>query len=150
MTSQRQANRRGVATLETAMLLPVLLLVLTAMLDLGLVTIQHAALTSAARVLARQASLCGPDAPPPLVEWGPAAMAGDASDGSLASSFIENRLPAMAAGDVGYEIAWIEPDIGSRRRLQVTLTFRHEPLLTSISPWGAIRLEASASVTQLN
>jgi len=150
MSRRRANNRTAVTTLETAFLLPILLLVLLTMLDLGLASVRHSALTSAARVLVREASFRSADAPAPLTAWGPATMAGNAGDGSAASLFVRNRLPTMTAADVDYQLQWIDPAVGARGRVQATLTFRHQPLLASLTPWGAIDIVAAAHATQLN
>src|SRR5262245_3383599 len=77
--SVRPRSRAATAMLECAVTLPVLLVVLFALLDLGLAAMRYNALAESARRIAREAILHGSRTPSTLGTWGPTAFAGTAA-----------------------------------------------------------------------
>src|SRR5262245_44120925 len=85
-------RRTGVAILECALVMPVLMLVLFAMLDLGLAAVRYNALADASRRVAREVILHGSVAPTSSGMWGPTTFSGTAASGSVIVAPIQNTL----------------------------------------------------------
>ena len=124
----RPAIRRGVAVVEGAVVLTVLLLMLFVMLDLGLAVARYNILAATARQLARSAIVRGSQAPPALAAWGPATHSGSAADGSEISQAAARWLAAIPLSDVAVTVRW--PDAGNREgdRVEVELRYFHDAL----------------------
>src|SRR3954451_11250098 len=93
--TQNRCCRNGAAMLECAIALPVMLLALFALLDLGLAATRYNALAEAARQIARQAILHGSLAPAEIGSWGPTQFVGTAADSSNIVQALHGRLPTM-------------------------------------------------------
>src|SRR4051812_11879755 len=93
----RRSTRRGVAILECALVLPVMLFLLFSMLDLGLAAVRYNALAEASRRIAREAILHGATAPTASGMWGPATFSGTGADSSVIVAPVKNMLPTMIA-----------------------------------------------------
>src|SRR3954470_9725930 len=94
--THQRANRDGAAMLECAIALPIMLLALFALLDLGLAATRYNALADAARQIARKAIIHGSLAPAEVGSWGPTQFTGTAADNSTVVQPVHGRLPTMA------------------------------------------------------
>jgi Flp pilus assembly protein TadG len=146
----KRSSRRGVAILECALVLPVLLFVLFSMLDLGLAAVRYNALAEASRRIAREAILHGATAPTSSGMWGPATFAGTAADSSTIVAPVKNMLPTMIASDVNISVTWPDSDNSPRDPVQVVVTYVHHPIVPAISVWGAITLKSTATMHVVN
>jgi TadE-like protein len=136
--------------LECAIALPIMLLALFAILDLGLAATRYNALAEAARQIARQAILHGSLAPVEVGSWGPAQFVGTAADGSTIVQTVHGRLPTMPANLVNIQVTWPDNDNSPRDRVQVQVTFQHHPLVPGLTTWGPIDLRSVATMRIVN
>src|SRR5689334_1070755 len=126
-------NRHGAAMLECAIALPVMLLALFAILDLGLAATRYNALAEAARQIARQAILHGSLAPDEVGSWGPAQFVGTAADSSNIVQATHGRLPTMLENLVSVQVTWPDHDNSPRDRVQVRVSYQHRPLVPGLA-----------------
>ena len=148
--SPNSAARRGVAILECALVMPVLMLVLFAMLDLGLAAVRYNALADASRRVAREVILHGAVAPASSGVWGPTSFSGTAASNSVIVTSIQNTLPTMARGDVNVSVTWPDSDNTPRDPVRVEVSYVHQPLVPAISVWGPITLRSVATMHVVN
>jgi Flp pilus assembly protein TadG len=142
--------RDGAAILECAIALPVMLLALFALLDLGLAATRYNALAEAARQIARQAILHGSLAPAEVGGWGPTQFVGTAADSSDIVQTIHGRLPTMPEHLVNVQVTWPDHDNSARDRVQVQVTYQHHPLVPGLTAWGSIDLQSVATMRIVN
>lgn len=146
----RKKFRSGVTVVESAVVLPVLLLVLFGMLDLAVATVRYGALAEASRHVAREAILHGAMAGSAHASWGP-----DAFDGTMASSeaWIKNALgptPTMNRDDVALEITWPDGDNSPFDRVTVELRYTHNSILPALLPWGNFEVKSATTMPIVN
>jgi Flp pilus assembly protein TadG len=136
------ARRRGAAVIEGAVVLSGLFVVLFGMLDLGLAVLEFNTLSEASRRLCRQAVVHGQMAAPQMTAWGPATVSGTASDGTQYAQALSPELATFELSNVKYTINW--PD-GSNRyddRVQVTVTYKYQPMMPFVLGSSAVPLQA--------
>jgi TadE-like protein len=152
LRSQRHpsAGRRGTTMVECALTLPVMFFVLFALLDLGIGAVRYDALAEASRRIAREAVIHGSLAPDSAGTWGPDEYVGTAADGSEFVSSIQNLLPTMQSEAVNVHITWPDGDNSPRDRVQVELTYNHQPIIPGISFWGPLDLRSVATMHVVN
>lgn len=143
-------TRPAATVLECALTLPVLLVVLLALLDLGLAATRYNALAEAARRIAREVVMHGTLAGDFSGTWGPEEFSGTAADGSLLVQAAQGLLPLMPDEQVAVRIRWLDNDNTPRDRVRVELRFTHEPLLPVLLPWGALELAADSTMRIVN
>src|SRR5262245_1799051 len=117
--------RNGVAILECALVMPVLMLVLFAMLDLGLAAVRYNALADASRRIAREVILHGAVAPSSSGIWGPTSFSGTAASSSAIVASIQNTLPTMVRADVNVSVTWPDSDNSPRDPVRVEVSYVH-------------------------
>jgi len=124
----RRLPRRGVAVVEGAVVLSVMLILLFVILDLGLAVARYNILAATAREVARAAIVRGSLASPTAPEWGPAPYSGTAADGSEIAQAAAQYLAALPPSDVSVIVRW--PDDGNREgdRVEVELRYFHAAL----------------------
>jgi Flp pilus assembly protein TadG len=142
------SRRSGAAALECAIVLPVALFVLFAILDLGLAAIRYNALAECARRMARQAIIRGSLAP--SEHWGPTEFVGTAADDSPIAQAISGELPTMMPQKVLVHVTWLDGDNGPHDRVRVELTFHQKSLVPVMTAWHAIDLRASTTMCIVN
>jgi hypothetical protein len=140
-------RRRGSALVEGAIVLPVFLLMLLCMLDLGLAVLRSNMLSDAARRLAREATVRGEMAPPRRSAWGPHDFTGTAGDGSPAALAVEPFLVAVRPNEVHITIVWPDGGNADNQRVEVVVSYDHHPVL----PWlygatGPLHLRAESTM----
>jgi hypothetical protein len=135
---------------ECAMVLPVMFIILFAMLDLGLAAARYNALSDAARRIARQAIIHGSIAPAGSSIWGPAEFSGTAADGSELVRSAQNVLLAMPPNLVSVHISWPDGDNVPLHRVNVEVSFVHQPLIPKLFAWAPLNLRATATMRIVN
>jgi Flp pilus assembly protein TadG len=142
-------SRTGSTVVESAITLPATLLLLMALLDLGLATLQYNSLGHASRLLARAVALRGAESQASS-SLGPATIAGLANDGSEAAQTVNTFLTTMPLGSVSYRIEWLDADNGAGDRIHVELTFTHQPIVPGFNVWGPMQLTAASTMRIVN
>ena len=139
-------HRRGVTTVESAIVLSTLLLLLFAILDLGLAVCRYNVLAAAAESLSRMAIVRGATASPEMTSWGPATWTGTAASGSQMWGTTPPILGTMALTDVTIQISW--PDAGNLagNRVSVQVSYAHQPFSLVVGNWGALYLQATSTM----
>lgn len=149
-TARRHSCRDGATMVECAIVLPVLLLALFALLDLGLATTRYNALSESARQIARSAIIHGSLAPPEVGTWGPTQFVGTANDSSTIVQSVHGLLPTMPATLVNIQVTWPDNDNGPRDRVRVQVSYTHHPLVPGLTGWGPIDLQSVATMHIVN
>ena len=145
------AMHHGATVVETAIVLPVALLVLFVILDLGLASLRYNTLAEAARRLARAAVMRGDETPSEIGgDWGPEPIIATAADAIDPAVTIHPLLPTMPPDGVSIRMTWPDGDNKSGNRVRVELKYEHEPLVPGFTPWGAIELESTSQMRIVN
>ena len=143
--------RRAATAVEAAVVLPVALLALFAILDLGLASLRYNTLAEAARRLARAAVMRGEETPSEIgSDWGPAEIIATAADSIDPAVTIHPLLPTMDPADVSIRMTWPDATNNSGSRVRVELKYQHQPLVPGFNPWGSIQLESSSQMRIVN
>lgn len=127
-------TRRGAALIEGAIVLSVTLLLLLTLLDVALAVQQQAALTEAARLLARECATHGAAAPPQQTAWGPNSYSGNAADGTEMAGIVREVVVIGDPQDVIISITWPDGSHDLDDRVRVSLALTRQPL----AGWGAL------------
>jgi hypothetical protein len=142
--------RAGATMLECAFVLPIVFLLLFALLDLGIAAVRYNALADASRRIAREAIIHGSLAPAETGTWGPAEFVGTAADNSQLVSSVQGVLPTMEANLVSVRVSWLDGENSPRDRVEVELTYQHEPLLPGLFAWGTLNLQSATTMHIVN
>ncbi len=145
-----RAARRGTTILECAITLPVLFLVLFSLLDLGIAATRYNSLAEVSRRIAREAVLHGSLAPDSSGTWGPDEYSGTMADGSVVVAAAHGMIPTMNDSDVLVHVTWPDDDNSPRDRVQVEVSYEHDPLIPGICPWGKLELRSVATMHIVN
>jgi hypothetical protein len=148
--NRHRAARTGAAMVECAFVLPMLLFVLFAMLDLGLAAVRYNTLAEASRRIAREAIIHGSLTHESVGVWGPSEYSGTAADSSVLVASLQNVLPTMTPNDVQVRITWPDGDNSPRDPVQVEVRYVHQPIVPTISLWGPLNLRSVATMHILN
>lgn len=136
--SKGAAQRRAAAAVEAAIVLPVFLTFLFAMLDLSLAVSRYNSLSECARRSARAAIVRGERGAAPLTPLGPAAWAGTAADAHPLAEEVRPLLVSMPPAQVAVRCEWPEGGNRAGQRVRVELRYEHRSLLASLfghEPW---------------
>lgn len=143
--------RWGATAVEAAIVLPIALLALFAILDLGLASLRYNTLAEAARRLARAAVVRGEETPTEIGnDWGPSPIIATADDAIDPALTIHPLLPTMEPADVSIEMTWPDATNNAGSRVRVQLKYKHQPLVPGFNPWGPIELESSSQMRIVN
>lgn len=146
----RASPRRGATVVESAILLPVLILVLFAMLDLGLAAVRYNSLAEASRRIAREAIKHGSLSAEWSDMWGTAEYSGNAADGSDFVAPVKGMLPTMNDEHVSVEVTWPDGDNSPRDRVRVETEYEHDSLIPGLFPWGPLELQSVTTMHIVN
>lgn len=142
-------KRHAAALIETALLLPLLLLTILGSLDLFLMAFRQNVLAVAAKDLARQVSISGADQPTALQTWGPAAVSTNGA--SLApDQAYPLYLLCMPPSDIAVDVSWPDGNHWTGSRVIARMTFEHHSLLGGLAPWSGTQLTASCEFLVIN
>lgn len=129
----RSGARRGVAAIETALVLMLFFSLVFGMLDLGLAVFRYHVLAHAARDVARQAIVRGSMAPPQLDSWGPETYTGQADADHPIAEATRRVLGGLDPADVEILVEW---PTGSNvfndpynNPVRVVLAAEHQPMV---------------------
>lgn len=138
-------SRRGVTTVEVSVSLLLLLSVLFAMLDLGLLAFQSNMLSLAAREVTREAIVRG-SAIDPSMAWGPGTCSGTAGDGSSISQVLAPFCVTIPKSSMTFHVTW--PDGANRIDNRVTTNLRFQrKSMTPLTSWmGTVNLQANCTM----
>jgi hypothetical protein len=153
MRRNRKRHRRqrfGTTLLECAITLPVMFVALFGMLDLGIAAAQYNALSEAARRIAREAIIHGSLAPQEVSKWGPGEYVGTGDDTSAIAMTAKPVLLAMPGRLVTIHVTWPDSDNAPHDRVQVDVSYTHEPLIPQLFVWGSINLRAVSTMCIVN
>ncbi len=137
---------RGAALVEAAITLPVFVLLIFGLFDLGLCTFRYHALSNAARQGARKAVVHGNLTPRKLSTWGPKSTTVVGSDGGEVATEIRPFLGGMSPKTVSILMEWPDGDCAPESRVRVTLSTTHPFLLTSVFGGSPRSLTASSTM----
>jgi len=143
-------RRSGATVVESAIVLPILLFIIFAMLDLGLAAIRYNALAEVSRRIARAAVIHGSTAPDMVGNWGPDTYTGTAADDSEMVAAALNTTTAMPDDQVTIQISWPDGDNSPRDRVHVEVAYEHQPLLPALFPWGPFVLRSETTMRVVN
>lgn len=140
--------RRGASAIEAAFALPIFLLVVFGVLDVGILVFRQHQLTTAAGFIARQAAVHGSKASK-LGVWGPGSLSGTAADDSAIAKLLARYTTGARPDAVRYEVSW--PDGGneaaSDHRVRVRVSATQQPIVTGL--FGADPLTLASSTTSV-
>lgn len=147
---RRIARRRGATLLETAILLPIFLLLVLGMLDLGTAVFQHHVLCHAARQGARRAVVHG-ELATRLGSWGPPGQASSTQgtadvDFHEIASVIRPLLTGFDPSSVTVAAEWIDGNNRLGSRVQVSVTADHHFLIVRMIGLDSITLEGQSTM----
>ncbi|MEX0586936.1 MAG: TadE/TadG family type IV pilus assembly protein [Pirellulales bacterium] len=139
------AKPAGVAAVEAALVLPLCLVGLIALLDLALAVAQFNSLAECARRGARTAIVRG-DQSTVIAPVGHSTWSGTADQPHPLTDAFRSLLVCMPPGDVDVTAEW--PDGGNRagQRVRVILTFEHTSLVTTLFGNGDWQLTSSSTM----
>jgi hypothetical protein len=135
---------------ECALVLPMLIFTLFAMLDLGLAAVRYNTLAEASRRIAREVILHGSLVSETASVWGPSEFTGTAADSSELVASVRDMLPTMIPSQVQVRITWPEGDNSPRDPVQVEVNYEHQPIVPTISVWGPLNLRSVATMHVVN
>ncbi len=141
----RTRRRKGATLVEAALVLPVFLMLIVGMIDLGLGVLQAHVLSTAARQAARQAIVRGGLASG-LGSWGPGEYGpvSLADSGAIAQA-IRSYVPGIDPSTVTVDVQWLDGSNQPESRVRVTLTHAYQPITTYVVS-GTIPLTASSTM----
>lgn len=139
---ESHGGRRGAAAIETAIVLPVFLLIIIGLLDLGLAVFRYNTMAAAVRYGARQAIVHGAKAAPLRTSWGPNTYSGPANDASELAIAIQSRLFALDASQVQLTAEWPDGDNEPDHRVRITLRYQQRAIVPELLGYPPLNLEA--------
>lgn len=142
----RNRRRRGVALVESSIVLTVFLVIIFAMFDLGLAVMRENTLAEAARRLAREAAIHGEKASPDRATWGPARHTATAAAGSEIAGAIRGSLVTLDPASVQIDITWPDADNRIGDRVTVVLTYQHHTTLPFLFGSGPLELRGESTM----
>jgi len=155
MARTRYPSRIGATTLEFALVIPLYLAIVSAVVIGGINIFRKHQFTSMAKYLARQAIVHGHSANR-LGSWGPGAIYGSLGDGSLIGTLLADKYSNGQPAGIYYRLRW--PDEGNDPsrgdRVEVTIASFDLSAVLDVDIAGSAGLDnrfanSSASVTFL-
>lgn len=148
--SNRGSRRRGATVVETALVLPVFLILVLGMIDLGIGVFRQGTLSQAARQGARKAAVHGKQAPSGWDggPWGVAAIDQPlTATGVPVVDAVKPMLASCPAADTRVLVEWPQGTNATGSSVRVTVTSDYTPLITFI--FGNPRITLRATSTML-
>ena len=122
MASHRNRSRRGATLVETAIVLPVFLLLVCGTIDLAAGVYRHNLLSELARRGAREAVVLGSQAPPQRQSLGPQSWTGSATDDHPIAAIVRPLLVGIDPAEVMLALEWPDGDNAPRHRVRCTVS----------------------------
>jgi Flp pilus assembly protein TadG len=125
---------------ESAVVLPICLLLLLGMLELSIALVRHTVMSEAARRVARAAIVHGSKATSSSGRWGPAPLQTSADSSEPSAAAVRDVLMTLDPADVSIAVNW--PDGGNQpdQRVQVTVRYTHHPMISFPGLYGQLDL----------
>lgn len=144
--SKAQRSRRGMALVETAVVLSVWLILLFGLLDLGLAVLNANDLADAAQQVSRSAVVRGSDSSPYFTAWGPASYGGTAASGDDIAAQVANVVTLMPRSKVNILVEWLDGDNDEGDRVRTTLTYTHPLIVPKLFGFSSCQLTAVSTM----
>lgn len=144
MRYPRWTNRRGATVVETALVLPIFLILVLGMVDLALAVFRQHVISQAARQATRLAIVHGQLAPPEQAQWGPGTIEALATatgvpivNGLLGPGLVPPReAPGFLTGlhleETTIRLEWLDGNSQPERRVQATIATTYRPIFLSL------------------
>ena len=121
-------KRFGATIVETAIVLPVLLLILFTAIDLSILILNNNALSEAARKVARYGTVRGERSAPELTPWGPSSFQGNADEQNEIAMVVRSVAATMQPEDLDIRVEWPDAANQVNDRIHVVLSYPHRPI----------------------
>jgi Flp pilus assembly protein TadG len=131
------AQRRGVTMLETAIVAPLVLILLLAMMDLGLAVFANNTLAEAARAGTRYATVHGLRAVSP---------AGPSSDNANVEAAVRDYSPGILPARLVVHSSWPDGNNAPGSRVTVTVTYTYNLGVSSLLGFRTLSLSSSSTM----
>jgi Flp pilus assembly protein TadG len=143
----RPAGRRGVTTVEAALVFLAFLTLVLGMLDLGLAVFRNHLVCEAARQGARQAIVHGSLAPSATGVWGPDPVGPvQANDPNALAQAVQPFVADFDPGAVTVQARWLDGGNAPGQRVQVTVNATYPLLLPSLVGVSSLSLHATSTM----
>jgi Flp pilus assembly protein TadG len=129
--------RRGVTMLETALVAPLVLILLLAMMDLGLAVYSNNTLAEAARAGTRYATVHG------LKSISPA---GPVSDDANVEAAVRDYAPGILPARLVVQSSWPDGNNAPGSRVTVTVTYSYNLGVSSLLGFRALSLSSTSTM----
>ena len=132
-------------------MLPIVLVILFALLDLGIAAVRYNALADASRRIAREAIIHGSLAPARDGNMGTGRICRHGGGRLATCQFRAGR----SADDgrhtmVSVRVSWPDGDNSPRDRVEVEMNYQHEPLIPALFAWGTLDLRSTTTMRIVN
>jgi Flp pilus assembly protein TadG len=141
-----QKTRRGVTTLESALVMGTLFYLLFVLFDLGLAAFRYNLLAATARRVAREAIVHGAAATPERTTWGINKYAGTGADSSEIAQAAAPMLTTMDPSAVTITVEWPDGNNRENDRVSVHLSYTHHPSVPYLSLVNLLVLQADTTM----
>lgn len=148
--SEKTQNRRGAVMVESAVVISVVLLILFALLDLGLATLNSNNLKDAAQQVTRAAMVRGSGASAISDVWGPATYSGTAAAGDEIAMQAAATLINIPKDKVNITVEWLDGGCDDGNRVRATLTYQHLLIAPQLFGYSSVKLTAVSTVRIVN
>ena len=128
--------------LETAITLPVLLVIILGIIDLGVAVMRQNSLAEAARRGTRAAIVHGDSYETQQAVWGPSPFTGTAADETPQAGAVRPALFLMQPADVSFQMEWLDGTNWPDKRVRVTVTYANQPIFPFLMPESLTTLQA--------
>jgi TadE-like protein len=143
----RPAGRRGVTTVETALVILAFLTLVLGMIDLGMALLRNHLVCEAAREGARQAIIHGSLAPSSMGAWGPNSVGPvAANDSAPLAQAVQPFLADFDPSTVTVQAQWLDGGNCPGQRVQVTVNATCPMMLPSLVGVSSLSLHASSTM----
>ena len=126
-------------------MLGVLLLILFAILDLGLLAMRETSIQEGSRRLARLAIVRGKRSAGTFTAWGPASMSGTAASAPFHGE-LSSVLVAMPPSEVQVFVEWPHSSNEEDNRVVVTLRYTHRPIIPAMLGRSEVVLQSTSTM----
>jgi hypothetical protein len=143
----RPTGRRGVTTVETALVILAFLTLVLGVIDLGLAVFRNHLVCEAARQGARQAIVHGSLAPASMGAWGPDSLGPvPANDSSPLAQAVQPFLGDFDPTTVTVQAQWLDGGNEPGQRVKVTVNAICPLMLPSLVGVSSLSLHASSTM----
>lgn len=139
------SGRMGSATVETALVMLVWMLLLIGTLDLAIVLFRHTFVHHLANSAARMAAVRGANSAPEATPWGPTTVQCTLNQAHPVADALRPLTGSMSPADLQIRLEWPDGGNGFDQRVRVTVTATQPTALAGLLPGpGSISLQATS------